>query len=167
MLMLYHQHISISIAISIMVLITSCSLLVPPPNNVQAFIVIGEGQKVQFTYWPQINNERELKREHYYLGGVQVRVASCPGVQCDHLVWDIENNAVWNRTQPTTDLVSLPESIKYGEAIPGMQITVPAESLKSNVTYSVVIGIMGLSEKYENKIYFSSQALFSLDKIKK
>lgn len=63
-------------------------------------------------------------------------------------------------SQPAAGLVPLPESIGYGEEVSGLQILVAAETLKPNVTYSVGIGIMGLDEKYESKIYFSASASF-------
>jgi hypothetical protein len=147
---------------AMMALLSGCCLLMPPPNDVPTSIVLQDGNGPRFLYRSYIASERELRRKHYYLGGVQVREADCPGARCDRLVWETASDAVWSRPQPSADLVVLPESLRYGDVIPGMTTLVPAEVLQANVIYSVVIGIMGLDDNAKNEIHFAAQALFSL-----
>lgn len=153
-----HRYLMAAIGLLVVSSLSACYRLVPPPNHVQAVVILTDGNAPEFFYWPQIAKERELRRKHYYLSGVEVREANCPGPRCDRLVWNTRSDAVWSRSQPAADLVPLPESIRYGEEIPGIQTTIPAETLKPDATYSVTIGIMGLDKKYENKIYFSANA---------
>jgi hypothetical protein len=78
------------------------------------------------------------------------------------MVWHLNSTAVWAEGDPSSKLVTLPATIRYGDGIPGMDTLIPPEVLKPDIRYSVVIGIMGVNSGSKDKIHFSANGIFKL-----
>lgn len=143
--------IRIIIVLAPLFALSGCYLLRPPPYQVAGSVELDADGVPRFTYMPCISDEWELRGMKYYLRGVRVSKPSgkrCPASETHCAgpvkVWEISNEAWSQKPEPAPGMVSLPNSIRYGEAVPGMRVDVPAKRLETNIEYAVEVTVTAI-----------------------
>ncbi len=145
-------------------LLYSCILFNHPPMSISADVEIDSKEQIIFTnYFDRIAETAFFKRDHYFLSGLHASEDSCIGKKCDRRVWEIVNELAFNNEALSNDY-SLPASIKYGQPFTKLNEIVKPEILKMHQPYFISIGIVGINDNLQDKIYFSVDAHFMLIK---